>query len=84
MFGVDVLILLFEISKFPSHYGMTKFKLATFVRKLAKIGLFIPQFFGLGARTNNPKDIIKFGTYRVLWQFRENRFRDIEKSVDGR
>jgi len=30
---------------------------------------------------NTPYDTINFRTYRVVWQFRENQFRDVEKYV---
>jgi len=68
MFGVDVLILLFEIFRFPSHYGMMKFILATLGPQIGENWAFHPSFFGAGARTKTQKNITNFRTYGVLWQ----------------
>ena len=65
---------------------MAGLKVSILGRKSAKLGGFRPSSL-LGARMNTPiggELFQKIGLLRLVAKFRENRPRDVEKSLDGK
>ena len=78
------LAILFEISQFLSQYGMVGLKVSTFGAQTGKNWSFSPLKL-LGGTNEHPTGPNQFQNIaHHVAKFRENRFRDIKKSVDGK
>jgi len=90
MFGMDILTsaqidaIVLDFPIFPAVGNGGALKMSIFGPKIRKIGVFAPQICQ-GALMNTPigDSLFQIISRRVA-KFRENRPRDIEKSVDGK